>query len=66
MTTAVVIMARHAPVKVTRIGKSQHADDVKIVSRVEVGKEETFHVWDGSDLLIHEIQPGEVDATAGK
>lgn len=62
MTTSIVVRALHGwPVKVTPIDTSIHGDKELPFRVVEAGKEETFAIWDGRDVRIHEIQPREAD-----
>ena len=59
MTTIVIIKANHGwDVDVTPIStKSGEPDGCTFT--VVANTEQTFNVWDGRDLLIHEVQPGE-------
>jgi len=65
MTTAVTVSANHGwPVDVTVI----HTDGTAAMNspiRLPAGETRTFYVWDGADLLIHEVQPGQ-DAEVGE
>lgn len=60
MTTTVIVKAVHGwPVRVT----SQMYTTTEVVSIdniVEPNTEQTFYVYDGLDILIHEIQPNEL------
>lgn len=67
MTTTVIVKANHGwPVDVTPqpIGGNPQAP----TERVAAGTERTFYVHGGQDLLIHEVQPSEIEAedAAGK
>jgi len=61
MTTAVTVDA-HAgwPVRVTLIDQSPdgmtQSESVQIVA---ANTKQTFHVWNGRDIKVHELQPGE-------
>ena len=59
MTTRVTVAANHGwPVRVTTIAK----DGAQGTStEVSANATQDFYVWDGQDLLIHEIQPSEQD-----
>lgn len=60
MTTKVTIHALHGwPVDVTLISPSG-----RTVQRVPAGETQEFHVFDGRDLHIHEVQPNEIEAEA--
>ena len=56
MTTRVTVAATHGwPVKVTKI----YTNGTKEICTVPADKTEDFYVWDGMDILVHEIQPKE-------
>ena len=61
MTTTVTIKALHGwPVDVTPVSTGPHAVGPK--SRVPAGQARDYVVHSGQDLLIHEVQPGELAA----
>ncbi|MBO4168875.1 hypothetical protein [Cereibacter azotoformans] len=61
MTTTVIVKANHGwPVDVTPIGIETRALGMK--TRVAPNTEQTFYAHSGQDLLIHEVQPTDVDA----
>lgn len=63
MTTTVVVRANHGwPVDVTRV-KPGWREDPSSTTRVQPNTEQAFAVWDGQDLLIHEVQPSEINET---
>lgn len=66
MTTEVIVKANHGwPVDVTRT----HVGTLKPMyakERVAAGVTRTFSVSGGQDLLIHEVQPGELAAEAAQ
>lgn len=52
MTTMVIVRANHGwPVEVTTV----HNGDLGVVTTVPADEEQVFYVWDGRDLLIHEV-----------
>ena len=65
MTTRITVHANHGwPVRVTAIttssvGTAETATEAGIVA---AGSAQDFYVWDGHDLRVHEIQPGELPA----
>lgn len=65
MTTRITVHADHGwPVLVTAfsrasVGTAETASEAGIV---QPGTSQDFHVWDGHDLRVHEIQPGELPA----
>lgn len=63
MTTTVVVKANHGwPVRVTPINpKTGDVDHQGRVEIVEKDSEQTFHVHSTRDLMIHEIQPDEIE-----
>ncbi|QIG70681.1 hypothetical protein EVB91_130 [Rhizobium phage RHph_I1_18] len=55
MTTAVVVKALHGhDVSVTRVDTETDAVSSEMI--VIKGTEQTFYVWKGSDLIIHEVE----------
>lgn len=61
MTTKVTVSANHGwPVDVT----PQSIDNAAVATktRVPAGEVREFYVHSRQDLLIHEVQPGEIDA----
>lgn len=63
MTTTVTVKANHGwPVDVTP--KSINGAVVGARTRVPAGATRDFIVNSGQDLLIHEVQPGEVEPEA--
>lgn len=63
MTTSVVVKANHGwPVRVTplnpKTGEVDHQGSVEIVAK---DSERTFHAHSTRDLLIHEVQPNEIE-----
>jgi hypothetical protein len=65
MTTTVTVKANHGwPVRVTHIDRSPDGQTRETISRVEPGMEGVHAIWDGRDLLIHEIQPHEENGSA--
>lgn len=60
MTTTVIVRANHGwPVKVT----TQSYTTTAVLTRehiVDPDTEQTFYVYDGLDILIHEVQPNEI------
>ena len=62
MTTAVTVDA-HAgwPVKVTLIDQSSDGlTQSETVQVVAANTKQAFYVWNGRDIKVHELQPGEV------
>ena len=66
MTTTITVKALHGwPVRVTEKTKVLNTGDENETDLhrrsfiVEAGNTQDFYVWDGRDLEIHEIQPGE-------
>ena len=62
MTTRIVVHADHGwPVRVTTIALAHVGTAETVLSETVVppGSSMDFHVWDGADLRIHEIQPAE-------
>ena len=59
MTTSITVAANHGwPVKVCAVS---HETGRTISERIVTpNTTETFYVWDGQDLHIHEIQPEEL------
>lgn len=59
MTTTVTVKALHGwPVDVTVV---RNGETLFPTRRVPNGEERDFYVHSGHDLLIHEVQPGEVE-----
>lgn len=66
MTTKVTVSANHGwPVDVTRLTPDD-GDRIGDTERVPAGETRDFYVWDGQDLLIHEVQPREIEAEASE
>ena len=62
MTTKITVHADHGwPVKVTVLSRASvgAAETEAMAGIVEPGSIQEFFVWDGRDLRVHEIQPGE-------
>lgn len=68
MTTRVTIYAGHGwPVDVAALTGKPGANEMRAQTsktRVAPGETREFIVYDGQDLLIHEVQPNEVGAEA--
>ncbi len=63
MTTSVAVKALHGwPVDVT--ARDPRTGDAAWTRRVERGTEQTFAVHSGADLVIHEVQPDEIETKA--
>jgi hypothetical protein len=61
MTTTITVKANHGwPVRVTAIDPKTKAETP--APTVAAGEHRDFSVHSGSDLLIHEIQPGEAES----
>jgi hypothetical protein len=62
VTTQIIVRATHNwPVEVQMLSLT---GGPAVVHRVEAGRDGTFHVHSGADLLIHEIQPADDAAGA--
>lgn len=60
MTTKVTVQANNGwPVRVALIDTNAAPGRNNEYVIVEAGEQRDFSVWDGRDLRIHEIQPGE-------
>lgn len=63
MTTKVTVCANHGwPVEVTPIALAGNPVGGKVL--VDAGDTREFCVHSGQDLLVHEVQPGEIGAEA--
>lgn len=63
MTTTVKVTANHGwPVRVTEIHTLMDGTEARTDLLVPAAEERVLAVWDGKDLLIHEIQPREAQA----
>ena len=57
MTTTVIVEANHGwPVDVTPITEGRLNSTIRVLPNTK----QTFYVWNGQDLLIHEVQPEEL------
>lgn len=66
MTTRVIVAAMHGwPVDVTPVTVGCAVIPVGDTARVPSGEEREFYVHSGQDLLIHEVQPDEMEADDG-
>lgn len=65
MTTKVTVFANHGwPVDVTPV--SVNGSHVGQKARVPAGETREFCVHSGLDLMIHEVQPAEIEAEANE
>ena len=62
MTTTIIVKANHGwPVDVTS-KNAKTGESMGPAQRVEKNAERSFAVFGGTDLLVHEVQPDEIEA----